>query len=524
MSTDIYSSIIELERERAKRLARIHEGFTPHLGQLMIGKPIFSQGANRVFGQCGRDLGKSMGGGYFAARFAATFPKTYTTVIFPERAQGQKISWDSGYIKDRVHQEFFVDGDPEKTFNKSELLITLDNKSRIQILGSDNPDSLRGLKPDFCIFDEFRDFKSDVYNIMEANLLGKILLILTTPADVEGFYTELLQMFQDEIKANNKKYRLIQLPTETNPLYAEGGPRRDELMSVKKRLIKSGQLAFWRREYEAVFIPGGAGSVFKKYQSNKKNIERNSDFLKNLIAPDKHVLRYFCIADPSQNGCFAVIWAAINPRSGQIYIFRAHGERDNENTGAPEMWKVMKRGMLEIYPYPERWVSVYDEAAAWFFNDLNRHKLIKEEDTLEPTQKRLGDKNEEMSLLKDMFSDRGRIFISRDQCQELISEVQNYNTDKKGKYHKNQGDDFIDCLRYLLQASEFEPLEDDSQVSEDDPLYETASQRIKNKEGEERALTGDMDYYDEYDRTGEYNEAEANEDPFEFPYLDETAF
>lgn len=472
-----------------------------------------------------------MGGGYIASRFAATVPKSYTTIVFPERAQGQKISWDSGYIKDRIHPDFYVNDSYDLTFNKSELLITLDNKSRIQILGSDNPDSLRGIKPDLCIFDEFRDFKSNAYDIMEANLMGKILLILSTPPDAEGSYTEVLQMFMEEIQSRNKKFRMIRLPTEANPLYAEGGPKRDDLMRVKRRLIKKGQIAFYRREYEAVFVPGGAGSVFKKYQTNKRHIERASSFLRDLVKPDRHKLRWHCIADPSQNGCFAVIWAAINPQTGQIYVFRALGERDNANTGASEMWARMCKGMEELYPYPERWVVTYDEAAAWFYNDIERQKLMGSY-LLEPTHKRLGDKNEEMSMLKELFASRGRIFISRDECEELISEVQNYNTNKKGQYHKDQADDFVDCLRYLLQASEYEPLEDDSLENSEGTLQETVSQRIKAMEAEEKALTGDMDYYDDFGNSsgdepdpaprGDYDEGPS--DNFEFPYTDEAAF
>src|SRR5207253_8031944 len=107
-----------------------------------------------------------------------------------------------------------------------------------------------------------------------------------------------------------------------------------------------------------------------------------------------------------------------------------------------------------------RWKVVYDEAAAWFYNDLERHGVFLKEEWWDftRTEKSLIDKSEQMSLLKDIFSVRGHVFISR-ACPETIHQIENYVTNKKGEYHKDQKDDFIDNWRYFLQAANFQPFE-----------------------------------------------------------------
>lgn len=505
--------VIAREAEKQNRIASLHELFSPEPGQKIMGRQIFSAKTKRNFFQFGRDSGKSFGSAYCTVRYALTHPKSYAVTVFPERSQGQKTLWDSGYLRDKIPQKYWLNQNEDQAFNKTELLAKLDNGSRIQIFGSDSPDTvLRGPKPDFCTFDEFRDFRAGVYDIMEANLLGKILNIVSTPPDTEGEYTMLVEMFKEEIKAGNPDFFYLELPTYVaSSRYAPGGPLHEDLMGVKRRLERRGESALWLREYEAKFIPGGVGSVFKKYQSNKRHIERAPSFLKELLKGKSNSLSWYCIADPSQNGTFAVIYAAIDRSAGVIYVLGEEAVSDNADTGSLDMWERMKRGMSRFHPFLNRWHVVYDEAAAWFYNDLERHGVFeREEFNVEPTHKSLSDKTEQMSLLKDIFATRGRIYISR-ECEKCIHQIENYVTNKKGEYHKDQPDDFIDDLRYLLAASQFEPFELPDDEIEDDLEDTSLAARIKNRQDREKVMTGEMDEY-------QTDNEEGDEDSF--PYED----
>lgn len=506
---------IQRELERQERIEALHTLFRPEPGQTIMGKQIFSVGTRRNIFQFGRDSGKSFGGSYCMDRFAVTTPKTYSVAVFPERSQGQKILWDSGYLRDKIPQEYWFDGDYDKAFNKSELLIRLDNESYIQILGSDNPDSLRGIKPDFCNFDEMRDFKSDVYDIMEANLVGKILNILTTPPDTEGSYTEIVKMFKDEISLGNKNFFYLELPTYVaSSRYAPGGPLHEELMGIKRRLIKRGETSKWLREYEAKFIPGGVGSVFKKYQGNKRHIERSASFLKAHLKGLTSKLSWFCVCDPSQNGTFAVLYIAVDRTAGIIYVLGEECVSDNADTGSLDMWARMKAGMRSHHPFPTRWHVIYDEAAAWFYNDLDRHGVFNRDDEpeVEPTHKSLIDKTDQMSLAKDIFASRGRIYISREGCPNFIQQIENYVTNKKGEYHKDQPDDFIDTFRYFLAGANFEPFEVPLEELQDELEDYSLEGRIKARESREKALTGEMDQY-----VSDENSDEDTDIPYDEP-------
>lgn len=492
-----FQEILVREKKRQEIIGKLHQLFRPRPGQVIMGRQNFSRNTTRNWFQYGRDSGKSFGGAYCKIRYCATHPKSYGISVFPERSQGQKTLWDSGYLHDKIPREFWLNGKEEDTFNKTELLIKLENGSRMQIFGADSPDTtLRGPKPDFCNFDEFRDFRPGVYDVMEANLIGKVLNILSTPPDQEGEYTELLEMFKGEIKAGNPEFFFAEIPTfEACEDYAPGGSKHAALMRIKARLIKRGELALWRREYEAKFVPGGVGAVFKVYRTNKRHIERDPKFLAQLLKGVWNSLGLYCICDPSQNGTFAVLYVVHDRAAGRMIIMGEEAVNDNAETGSLMMWDRMKKGCGKIYPSLLRWKFYYDEAAAWFYNDLERHGVFTENPdlTFEPTQKSLIDKNEQMSFIKDIFAERGRVLISR-ECEQCIKQIENYVTNKKGEYHKDQPDDFIDCFRYFLQASNFEPFEVSEEEIQDDLEPEGLEARVRARESAEKALTGDMDY------------------------------
>ena len=65
----------------------------------------------------------------------------------PTFTQAKRIAWD--YVK------YYAGVIPGATFNETELRVDFPNGARLTLLSAENPDSLRGIYLDLCIFDEF---------------------------------------------------------------------------------------------------------------------------------------------------------------------------------------------------------------------------------------------------------------------------------------------------------------------------------------------------------------------------------
>lgn len=103
--------------------------------------------------------------------------------IAPTYKQAKSIAWD--YLK------YFTEPIPGRRVNESELKVDLPNGARIQLLGADNPDSLRGIYLHGCVVDEV--------GMMSAKIWGEILrpalsdkqgwaIFIGTPAGKNFFY------------------------------------------------------------------------------------------------------------------------------------------------------------------------------------------------------------------------------------------------------------------------------------------------------------------------------------------------
>lgn len=433
-------------------LQALQECFQLHPGQIILDDQVFKAKKKRIFAQCGRNWGKSVWIAQNIVKYACLNPKSNCYIICPEKTQGKEIYWDSGLLQGMIPSKYIA----KNLLNrdeaiKTELRIRLTNGSFIKILGADDPDSLRGIKPHICAYDEYRDFRSDVYWSMEANLAGKnaTLLIGSTPPDVLGHYSELRSHFLSEVKSGNTNYFYLELPTETNPHIS-----RDVLADIKRRLIAHGQFRVWEREYMAKFIPGGASSVFPMFAERKGEIVRPGYLVDELVKNDKDALDFYALFDPASSSVFAVLLCAINKYTSQVYILKEIYERDRYKTGSIDIWKRANELKKPYLKKLERWENIYDEHESWFYRDLERYEILTlEGTTLEPTSKQSRDKQEDLAIIKDLMLLENRLIIS-DECVNLIEEIESYATGKDGKLVKKK-DHQIDNFRYLISASGF---------------------------------------------------------------------
>ncbi len=448
--------IVEKPDAKATIQKALDEQYQLHSGQTIVYDQVFVERRKRIFAQCGRNWGKSVSDAKIIADYACLNPNSHCFIILPEKTQAKEIFWDSGLLKGMIPDKYILKNNANKNSTlKSELRIHLTNGSFIKLLGADDPDSLRGIKPHFCIYDEYRDFKGNVYWSMEANLLGKnaTLIITSTPPDIAGHYSELRTHFLSEIQRGSKDYFYIELPTETNPHID-----KQMLEDVKRRLIAHGQLRVWEREYMAKFIPGGVSSIFPMFAEKKDYIWKSDYLVEELVNAEKGVIDYYAMFDPASSSVFAVMLAAVNKYTGQVFILDEVYERDRTKTSSIDVWKRVNELKQRYQKNLTKWINVYDEHESWFSRDLDRYEILDLEGTsLEPTNKQSRQKEEDLAIVKDLMLLDNRFFISS-RCPNLVDEIESYCTGKDGKIIKKK-DHMLDNLRYLIAASEYTPNE-----------------------------------------------------------------
>lgn len=114
---------------------------------------------------CGRRAGKSFLVAIKLLDFSSNNPKSIVWYISPNYKQSKSIMWTM--LRDIIPQYGIA-----KT-NETELKIELKNGSQILLKGAEDPDSLRGVRIDFCVFDEvaFIDRWEEVWKVVRPTLI-----------------------------------------------------------------------------------------------------------------------------------------------------------------------------------------------------------------------------------------------------------------------------------------------------------------------------------------------------------------
>lgn len=176
----------------------LHEHWTPHAGQVKVGKELFTNGVKNIFIQCGRKWGKSEFCIYALWRHALLNPGSACYYLAPQYKQAKEIIWAANRIQTFGPKKYI------HKINSVETRITLKNGSFIKVDGSDNYEAYRGITPDFVVYDEFKDFNPKFHVGMEPNLAVRAapLLIIGTPPDRECQYTVMADEFKERSDAN----------------------------------------------------------------------------------------------------------------------------------------------------------------------------------------------------------------------------------------------------------------------------------------------------------------------------------
>lgn len=461
----------------------------PHQDQSPPLRAFFNEGKKIIMCQCGRSFGKSETVLYIAWRFALTHPGSEIYIICPNRLQAKKIYWLRKRLQYYGPQKYVHE------HRESELRTLFKNGAYICLDGCENYSALRGIKPTLVIYDEFQHHTHEFdEEVMQPNLAsGTPLIVMGTPPKTDCYYVEFRNNHMQEINKGGANRFYQELPTWCNPTQD-----REWLKNKREELIRRKRYNVWLREYEAKLVFDTDSAIFPTFE-RKRHIYPAA-FLANLIERDKSKLQWYAVFDPGTTTCFAALFAAINPYTSQIFFLDEIYERRREMTQSRLIWEKADQIKHSLYPRLSEWQNVYDEAAAWFANEIVPVYNVGLRPTRKSKDRTLSETRAGESLLKTLMDLENRFFIS-ERCKNFVWEIENYVTNDKGQYPK-KNDHLIDCAMYLVNDSYFSIAEEALNEEEMGDIavqrvYEDASQVTRG------AQEGGADPYWDFDSAGD---------------------
>ena len=161
--------------------------------------------------------------------------------VAPTFEQGKKVMWN--LMKD-LGQDII-----QKTFENTAML-TLVNGRVIRIVGSDRPDSLRGVGLSHIVCDEYAFMRPEVWDLILRPTLSEVrgsATFIGTPDGKNHFYD--LWLFAG--KEENADWASFHFCSLDNPMIAE-----EEIENARNTMSAQA----FRQEYEASFMSAGGGS------------------------------------------------------------------------------------------------------------------------------------------------------------------------------------------------------------------------------------------------------------------------
>jgi phage terminase large subunit len=176
-------------------------------------------------------------------------PRPRVALIAPTFTQAKRISWD--YVK---HYASVI---PGVTFNETELRADFPNGGRIMLLSGENPDALRGIYLDLCVFDE--------YGMQNPRVWGEVVrpalsdregsaIFLGTPAGHNHFFDILQQAKEQTEEGSDQWYWKIAKASETKVV------KELELDAARVQMTPEQ----YEQEYECSFTAAIIGAYYGK--------------------------------------------------------------------------------------------------------------------------------------------------------------------------------------------------------------------------------------------------------------------
>lgn len=398
--------------------------FVPRPYQVPILDAVINKGYKRVLAILPRRAGKDICAWNLAIR--AALAKTQVIYyIFPSYAQGKKVIWDS-VTNDG---ERFLDYIPKEVIqstNSQEMKIRFINDSLLQIVGSDNYDSLMGTNCQMAIFSEYALQDPRAYQYIRPILTANngTAIFLSTPRGKNHLW----ELYQIALNLPDWfVYKLTVEDTNHIPLSLIEKEKQEGVMS--EDLIQ--------QEYYTSFTMGVEGAYYAKYL-DRMRVKGQVGQVPWECGFKVHTAWDLGVRDSTTIIFFQVIGQTV--RLIDCY--------SNAKEGLEHYVNVIQS---KEYSYGKH-IAPHDIAVQEFGSGMTRIEKAKQ----------LGIKftiAENVSIMDGIESVRSalsKIWIDEVKCAPLLKALENYRQeyDSKKKVYKSQplhnyASHFADAMRYL---------------------------------------------------------------------------
>lgn len=348
--------------------------------------------------------------------------------IAPTYKQAKLISWEK--FKRIIPQEAMG-----KKPNDTDLIITLKNGSRLFLMGSDEPDSLRGPEPDGMTLEEAAYHKPDVWSkVLRPALLPKRgpALFISTPAGYNWF-KDLEDEARRRISIGDKEWFVSHSTCYENPYIS-----KDEIESARKDCDED---RVWRQEYLAEY-ESSVGRVFSSFS--------DAAHVRPVELP-QGVFDTYRAVDWGMRDDTACLWGFV--RSSRLQIYREYGQN---NMSAPAQAEVIRN----MSPAREnvKLTGISHDAAKedpamkgltvlWHFRQAG----------ITPLRPSSRDKKSSRAMITQLLHEN-RLIIDGQKCPKLRKQMLSYEwKDTTMEKPDDVGnDDMVDALHYLVEMLQFE--------------------------------------------------------------------
>lgn len=383
----------------------------PYNKQLTI---IYAQKRFKVI-VAGRRVGKTTSAIIALLSYGVKNPNSVLYYVAPTYKQAKNIAWsmllrfvNNAYLKK----------------NEQELYIKIPNGTEIYLKGADAPDSLRGVKVNFCILDEYADMKPMIFDEIIRPMITDsrgLCWFLGTPRGFDHFH-KLWKEVNEGKKGND--WIAFRLKTADNPYIL-----RSEIEKARK---ESDPRSF-AQEWEAEFVTF-SGLVFQGFRRPDHVETFDIEKIKGID---------LCGLDFGADHPTCASFGRITV-DGHVYIWGEYCQREKDFEEHVKGFKVV-RGKKFI----RQW-----------FCDPSAKQMMQEMKKLGITAKpAVNDRSFGISLIRGLL-EKKKLHIHPD-CGNLIYEFEHhrYKTEKesRGDIKKDldvikKDDDMLDATRYMLSS------------------------------------------------------------------------
>lgn len=466
----------------AGAISDINSFFTPHTGQIQVGKALFYDNKKLIVNETGRKNGKTHLVCYCLTRWAITHPNTFSYYVAPFSNQIADLIWKNGRLPYFLPENLFKKY--VHSINNTEMRIMFKNGSFIRCIGSDNYDSARGYSATgLVVYDEGKDINPNFHNAFEPNLAitDAPLLVVGTPAyENDNLFTKLAEMAK--VIPSGAYFNF---PSHMNPHIS-----KDYLIRKEQEFRDRGEYDVFQVEYLAKRVKIGSKSIFPML--NKRHVLPYIEVME-MLKNERKDFDFFISCDPGSAKCFAVTFSAIHRFQKVVYVLdEIYLTKLGENSSRKvinEIYRIVK----EINPNFGDWLMTFDYAAQWFYSELTA-EFPDFEIPVFPCVKDLKNKENKLSLMKDMLLN-GFLYLT-DKVINTFSEMDNYKLNENGKLVK-ENDHAIDTVRYMLNLANYYTLP--TERPHPDPI------RLRHEK-----ITPQKEYFYDKENGGLYGDIDGN--------------